>query len=196
VRRRSLLIASTVCPAGLDRQPRGEARTGRLPRSWSASAHPQLVQQWEHRRSRTVGNRHRDAQRRSSTDARSLRIAWPAVHHPPGDHTRADPPRRSVDRSPSGSTPPPAARSPAVLDEATRHERRSHLADPSSDLKSATGPRCVWCLAAAVAGQLHVGSEQRLEPGEIALLGGLKEPLRELVALLARSLEPRRRCST
>jgi hypothetical protein len=31
--------------------------------------------------------------------------------------------------------------------------------------------------------------EQRLEPGQVALLGGLKEPSRQLVALLARRLE-------
>src|SRR5262245_66557075 len=46
-------------------------------------------------------------------------------------------------------------------------------------------------LAATVAGQLHVVSEQRLEPSEIAVLGGLKEPLRQLVALLARGSEAR-----
>src|SRR6266487_6586020 len=44
-------------------------------------------------------------------------------------------------------------------------------------------------LAAAVARQLHVVSEQRLEPGEIALLGGREEPGCQLLALLARRLE-------
>src|SRR5262249_10286892 len=53
----------------------------------------------------------------------------------------------------------------------------------------AEGPLECRNLAAAVAGQLHVVSEQRLEPSEIAVLGGLKEPSRELVALLARRLE-------
>jgi hypothetical protein len=44
-------------------------------------------------------------------------------------------------------------------------------------------------LAAAVAGQLHVGSEQRLEPSEIALLYGCEEPPCQVVALLARRPE-------
>ena len=44
-------------------------------------------------------------------------------------------------------------------------------------------------LAAAVGGQLHVVSEQHLERGEIALLGGRDEPSHQLVALLARRLE-------
>ena len=46
-------------------------------------------------------------------------------------------------------------------------------------------------LAAAVAGQLDVVGEQRLEPGEIALLDGREEPGCQLVALFARRLEAR-----
>ena len=44
-------------------------------------------------------------------------------------------------------------------------------------------------LAAAVGGQLHAVSEQRLEPRQVALLGCRKEALCQLVALLARRLE-------
>src|SRR5437868_5933361 len=44
-------------------------------------------------------------------------------------------------------------------------------------------------LAAAVAGQLHIRREQRLQPGEIALLGGLKEPCCQLLLLLAGGLK-------
>jgi hypothetical protein len=45
----------------------------------------------------------------------------------------------------------------------------------------------VGALPPAVAGQLHVGSEQRLEPGEIALLYGCQEPPCQLVAARASS---------
>ena len=41
------------------------------------------------------------------------------------------------------------------------------------------------------AGQLHVVSKQRLEPGEIAVLGGRQEPSRQFVVVLLRRLEPR-----
>src|SRR5262249_26062295 len=50
-------------------------------------------------------------------------------------------------------------------------------------------PRERWNLAAAVGGQLHVMSEQRLEAGEVAVLGGGEEPSCQFVALLARRLE-------
>jgi hypothetical protein len=56
---------------------------------------------------------------------------------------------------------------------------------------SAQRPRERRDLAAAVAGQLDVVREQRLEPGEIPLLGGCEEPAGQLVALLARRLEAR-----
>jgi len=46
-------------------------------------------------------------------------------------------------------------------------------------------------LAAAVPGQLDVVSEQRLEAGEIALLGSGEELAYQLVVLLARRLEAR-----
>src|SRR5262249_20880168 len=44
-------------------------------------------------------------------------------------------------------------------------------------------------LAAAIGGQRHVVGEQRLESGQVALFGGLKEPSGQLVALLTRRLE-------
>src|SRR5215204_2853264 len=44
-------------------------------------------------------------------------------------------------------------------------------------------------LAAAVAGQLHVVGEQRLQPRQVALLDGPKESSCQLFALLARGLE-------
>src|SRR3954471_24347977 len=50
-------------------------------------------------------------------------------------------------------------------------------------------PRERGNLAAAVAGQLDVVSEERLETGEIALLRGVEELRRQFVALLARRLE-------
>jgi hypothetical protein len=52
-------------------------------------------------------------------------------------------------------------------------------------------PRKRRNLAAAVGGQLHVVSEQRLEPSEIALVDGREEPSCQLVALLGRRLEAR-----
>jgi hypothetical protein len=54
---------------------------------------------------------------------------------------------------------------------------------------SAERPRERRNLAAAVARQLHVVGEQRLEPGEIAVLGGREEPGGQLLLLLSRRLE-------
>jgi hypothetical protein len=42
----------------------------------------------------------------------------------------------------------------------------------------------------------HVVGQQLLQPFEIALLGGREEAGRELLPLLARGFEPRRRSST
>ena len=73
---------------------------------------------------------------------------------------------------------------------------RSDPADPGHDrprdtAAPAPGLRQRWGLAAAVAGQLHLRSEQRLEPSEIASLGGGEEPPCQLLALLAGALEAR-----
>src|SRR3954452_619219 len=54
---------------------------------------------------------------------------------------------------------------------------------------SAQRPRERGSFTASVTGQLHIVSEQRLEPGEIALLDRLEEPGCQLFALRARRLE-------
>src|SRR5215218_38625 len=88
------------------------------------------------------------------------------------------------------------SRTAVDLDGADRHARTARgeahrVADQRArDTGPATQrPRQGRNLAAAVGGQLHVVGEQRLEPSEVALLGGREEPSRELVALLARALE-------
>ena len=87
------------------------------------------------------------------------------------------------------------SRAAVDLDGAQRRARKTRgQADPVDQrardtVAPAQRPRKRRNLAAAVAGQLHVVSEQRLEPSEIALLGGREEPSCQLVALLARRLE-------
>src|SRR5215207_1156423 len=81
------------------------------------------------------------------------------------------------------------------LDGARRYALKALAeADPADERAGDTGAAAQSArqggdLAAAVAGQVHVVGEQRLEPSEIALLGGLKEPSCQPVALHARRLE-------
>jgi hypothetical protein len=81
------------------------------------------------------------------------------------------------------------------LDGPQRHARNAGDPGPVVDERTrdldapAQRPRERRNLAAAVGGQLHVVREQRLEPGEVAVLGGREEPSCQLVALLARGLE-------
>src|SRR5215207_10368851 len=81
------------------------------------------------------------------------------------------------------------------LDGARRYALKALAeADPADERAGDTGAaaqrvRQGGDLAAAVAGRLNIVGEQRLEPSEIAFLGGLKEPSCQPVALLARRLE-------
>src|SRR5918999_551423 len=93
-----------------------------------------------------------------------------------------------------------AARTAGLLPQLDDHDPQRHTrgardpADPvdhraRDPVAPAERPRERRNLAAAVAGELHVVSEQRLQAREVALLGGRKEPSCQLVALLARRLE-------
>src|SRR5262249_38103572 len=87
------------------------------------------------------------------------------------------------------------SRVPVDLDEPVRHVRNARdPADPADDRARDTAapaqrPRERGSLAAPVTGERRVMREHGFEPSEIALLGGLEEPSRQLVALLARRLE-------
>src|SRR5262247_3839241 len=90
------------------------------------------------------------------------------------------------------------ARTAVDVDVTQRHTRdASEPAGPvaghraSDPAAAAHRPGKGWSLTAAVRGQPYVMSKQRLQPGEIALLGGREEPSGQLVALLARRLESR-----
>src|SRR5262249_47729117 len=104
------------------------------------------------------------------------------------DRPHADQPLLCVEEEPSGTA--------VHLDRAPRHARSSRgQAEPvderARDAASPTqGARERRDLAATVAGELDVVSEQRFEPGEVALLGRLKEPSSQLVAVLGRRLKP------
>jgi hypothetical protein len=61
-----------------------------------------------------------------------------------------------------------------------------HARDPAAAAQRA---RQGGHLAAAVAGQLHVVGQQRLQPRQVALLDSRKEPSCQLLALLTGGLE-------
>ncbi len=81
------------------------------------------------------------------------------------------------------------------LDGAQRHAGDARAEDQRLDQRArdavaaAQRARQGGHLAAAVASQLNVVGEQRLEPRKVALLGGSEEPPGQLVALLTRGLE-------
>ena len=87
------------------------------------------------------------------------------------------------------------SRAAVDLDGAQRHARKSGAQAEPVDQRACDAaaavqrPRERRDLAAAVTRQLDVVGEQRLQPSEIALLGRLEEPSRELLALLVRRLK-------
>src|SRR4051812_19584114 len=109
------------------------------------------------------------------------------------DLTAGDVERQHADQPPLGVE---VQRSRATVDLDGSHLARNPCA-PAEPLDHhacdapapAQRPRERGNLAAAVAGQRDVVSEERLETGEIALLGGMEELRRQFVALLARRLE-------